>query len=182
MLPLWAIKWIIYGVIAAALLGCVAYVKHEWDAGQKARVQIAIVHKQEKAVTAAVGKADAAAGAQEAKAQAGLTEQTRVIIKRIPTYVTRSVPGKPVPCIPWGFVRLHDAAVLGVDPGSLPNPGGLADDACSTVEYPDLAGTVARNYGAARANAEQLDALIAAEKTRAAAANAAGAASLDTHR
>lgn len=167
------IRLIAYGVMALTLLGGVAYVKHEWDAGQQAQAQIHVLAAQTKAVTVAVAAVDKSAGAAERKAQTAIASSVKTIIKRIPTYVHVSTPSAPVPCIPWGFVRLHDAAVLGVDPGSLPSAAGQSDDACSTITYPALAGVIADNYAAARANGEQLNALEADIKARSAATAAA---------
>jgi hypothetical protein len=66
-----------------------------------------------------------------------------------------------------------DAAALGVDPDTLSLAPGQSDGSCAPVKASDLAASVAGNYGAARANAEQLTALqnwIAAEAQAARAA------------
>jgi hypothetical protein len=165
-----AVKLIAWGVIAAVALGFAAYVKHEWDAGKAAQAQIKVLHVQEKAVGAAETKVVDQSAAQETTAQAALSAQTRIIIEKVPVYVSNArsdVPG--VACVSVGLVRLHDAAALGVDPASLPAPVG-ADDACSTVTPAALASTIARNYAAARANAEQLNALEADVRAQADAA------------
>ena len=162
-LSLATIKLIVYAIIAAVLLGGVAYVKHEWDAGQAARHQVAARAAQDRAVAASEKIVVSSAAAQEKTAQAALAAQTVVIVKRIPVYVSTKAPpaGHPaVGCITYGLLRLHDAAVLGVSPDDLPAAGQL-DDACSPVAPSDFASTIARNYAAARANAEQLDALEA---------------------
>jgi hypothetical protein len=167
----WAtVKLIAWGVLAATVLGFAAYVKHEWEAGKAAQAQIVVLHKQEKAVAGAEKSVVAQAGSSEQAAQAALSAQARVIIEKVPIYVSNArsnVPG--VACVSVGLVRLHDAAALGVDPASLPAPVG-ADDACSTVTPAALASTIARNYAAARANAEQLDALEADVRAQADAA------------
>lgn len=177
MLSLLQIRLIAYAVLALTILGAVGYVKYEWDSGRAAKHKLDVVQAQQRAVVAAVVSTDRVAAQHETQAQATIQTVTRTIVKRIPTYVHVSTPGAPVPCIPWGFVRLHDAAVLGVDPASLPNPAGQSDDACSTITYPDLAARIADNYAAARANAEQLNALEADARARSASAASAGAAS-----
>lgn len=138
------------GVLALTILG----VKHEWDLGQAARHTLAqaqhVAHAQQVAVT----KVDRAAAAAEPKAQTRIVTRYRTLTKEVPTYVPTSVP-----CIPWGVVRLHDAAVLGVDPASLQPPAAGADDACSDVDPRAFVGTVLGNYQAAEQNAEQLNAL-----------------------
>lgn len=156
-LSLSAIKGIAWLVVAATLLGGVAYVKHEWDAGQAARAQVAAQAAQVKAVVASQKVVVSTAADTEKAAQGALQAQSATIIKRIPVYVSVKVP--PVGCITNGLVRLHDAAALGVDPASLASPG--PDDACATLAPSDFAATIARNYAAARANAEQLNALEA---------------------
>lgn len=85
--------------------------------------------------------------------------RTRTIVQEVPRYVPveadRACP------IPVGFVRVHDAAAAGDDgvPAD-PAPAG-ADAAPSGVALSTVAATVAENYGACNANAEQLRALQA---------------------
>jgi len=62
-------------------------------------------------------------------------------------------------CIPFGFVRVLDAAGYGVGPAELPLPAGKSDDDCSPLDWAPLAQALIGNIGDARANAEQLDAL-----------------------
>jgi hypothetical protein len=63
-------------------------------------------------------------------------------------------------CVPYGLVRVLDAASSGRLTDSLPLPTGKSDAACAPVGWDTLAGAVTENYGTARSNAEQLDALI----------------------
>lgn len=172
------IRLISYGLLAASLLGGMAYVKHEWDAGQKARAQIVELHHQQRVQTAAQVQVVAQAATAETAAQSTLQAQARVIVRRIPVYVSRS-PSPVVGCVTWGMLRLHDAAALGLDPSDLPASPGV-DAACSAVAPAALADTIARNYAAARANAEQLNALEADIRAQAAvAANASPPAPVD---
>lgn len=161
----WAtIRLIGYALLAAAVLGGLAYVKHEWDAGQRARVQVHAAQAANVRITRTVAASDHAAATAEASAQTRIVVRTRTLTERIPVYVPVSSP-----CIPWGVVRVHDAAVLHVDPGSLQPPAGQPDDACSDVEPRAFVGAVVANYGIADANAEQLNALEASIQERAAA-------------
>lgn len=96
----------------------------------------------------------------ETVAQAGLSQQAKVIIERIPTYVSNK-PSAPIGCVTWGMLRLHDAAVAGVEPSSLEPPAGQLDGSCSLVAPSVFMGVVAGNYAVAKSNAEQLDALEA---------------------
>jgi hypothetical protein len=54
-----------------------------------------------------------------------------------------------------------DAAVHGVIADSLALPAGKSDDACTGVDAAALARSIVDNYGAAKLNSEQLNALIA---------------------
>lgn len=85
-------------------------------------------------------------------------EQIRAVIKEVPKHVTPDTDRRT--CVPYGFVRTLDAAVLGVRPGDLPLPAGKSDDDCAPIEASSLAAGIAENYGAARQNAVQLDALL----------------------
>lgn len=131
-----------------------------WYAPQlaSAKAQIAASHTAAKAVQAAhvaITKADTAS---EDHAQATIQEQAKAIIRKVPVYVSTS-PSPPVGCVTNGMLRLHDAAVLGLDPAVLPPPAAEPDAGCSTVSPSDFMATVAGNYATARANAEQLNAL-----------------------
>ncbi len=161
-------KWAGYGVVVLVLVATLLGVKYEWDQGRQA---VKIVHAA-KAVAAtqvkAVQAVDKPAAAAEGAEQTKIILRTRTLIKKVPTYVSTS-PAPARGCITWGMLRLHDAAVLGVDPASLQPPAGEPDDACSAVDPAAFMAGVASNYGAAEANAEQLNALEKDLNARAAA-------------
>lgn len=116
-------------------------------------------HADTKAVTAVVGKTQAAAVATE---DVGRTVEirreaarviTREILKEVPVYVTVEADRQ---CdVPVGFVRLHDAAAQGTAP-AFPDGAGQSPDAPSGVELSTVAATVADNYGVARDLREQV--------------------------
>lgn len=81
------------------------------------------------------------AGFLRGQAQAKTITLTKEIPKYVPVEVDRAFP---VPC---GFVRLHDAAALGVYPQALDNPSALADDAACPLKASDLAAVIVENYG-----------------------------------
>lgn len=83
-----------------------------------------------------------------------IEKRGQTIIKEVPIYVSEAAD-RACP-VPAGFVRLHDAVATG-----LPAPGsaGAADDAASGVALSAVAGTIAENYTACHANAEQLSQL-----------------------
>ena len=162
-----AVKWIVYAIMAATFLGLVTYVKVEWDRGQHAIHVVHAAHVVAKRQTAAVIRVDKPAATAEKAAQTTIVYRTRTLIRKVAAHVTASTP-----CIPWAVVRLHDAAVLHVDPASLQPPAGQSDDACSDVAPTAFVVTVIDNYAVADANAEQLNALEANIAARAAAAQA----------
>lgn len=161
-----------YCVLALVLLATLAGVKHEWDLGQAARQQVhqiaAISHKAGIAVTAV----DLKAGRADTTEQTRIVTRTRTLLQKVNVYVPVSTP-----CVPWGVVRLHDAAVLGVDPGTLQAPPGAADDACSPFTAAQLMAAVVANYGAADQNAQQLNDLETNLRDRATAVAGTGLAS-----
>lgn len=100
----------------------------------------------------------------EAAAQNRIITRTITVTQEVPHYVT--VQADAVSCIPYGLVRVLDAAALAgpngsVSPGDLALPAGQSDDACSPVKASVLAASVVANYGTAAQNAEQLNALEA---------------------
>lgn len=85
-----------------------------------------------------------------------IEKRGETIIKEVPVYVSEAADRACA--VPVGFVRLHDAVAAG-----LPAPGaaGAADDAPSGIALSAVTGTVAGNYTACHANAEQLSQLQA---------------------
>lgn len=148
----WPYRLLIVAVLAAALVGVgwvkgASHVQAEWDAE---------VAKQ--SLTAArVEKAQAQATVQVVTEYVDRVKIVRqagdTIIKEVPVYVPAQADAACV--VPRGFVRLHDAAAQGV----VPEPAGDSDAAPAGVALSAVAGTVAENYTACRANAEQLSAL-----------------------
>lgn len=112
---------------------------------------------------------NAEATINEANQQARLAQKTLTLIRKVPVYVTAKADA--VACIPWGVVRVLDAAVAGVDPATLPTPAGQPDDACSDVKASEASAILAEDIGAANQNAEQLNALEAHDRQQAAALN-----------
>lgn len=120
----------------------------------------------------AVEAAARAKAAQVAKTQAQVTKAatqaytvtaghiqtiTRTIVKNVPTYITPATDTRYP--LPVGFVRVSDAAALGLDVSAIPLPAGQSDDSPSTVTASHAATIIAGNYGGCRANAAQLAAL-----------------------
>ena len=64
-------------------------------------------------------------------------------------------------CVPYGFVRLHDAAARSLSFASVGIAPGKSDDACAPVKWADVERVIVANYSLANDNAEQLNRLIA---------------------
>lgn len=179
-----ASTWVIYLLLAAASAGAGAYATHRFDLATidslKLAQQQAIITAQDEAIKKqrAIDAQNWSAAAAEAQAQQTITTRTVTIEKEVPKYVHDfvPVPGETqtitVGCITYGFVRVLDAAALGVDPASLDLAPGQSDDTCTALKDTDLASAIVENYGIANGNAEQLDALIASVKNNAATAEA----------
>jgi hypothetical protein len=146
--------------IAAALAAAVAgfaggWKVHDWrDASAElgaARTAVAVVQRQ------AVVSQRVAVTSQQA--QDHVRTVTRTLIQKVPDYVSPTADaGFP---LPWGFVRLHDAAVAGVDlSAATAGPGG-PDDAPSDVAASSAAAVIVANYGDCHADQARLAAFQA---------------------
>jgi hypothetical protein len=156
------------GIIAllAVIVGLVAggaYEEHRIDAAKLTSLELsyqtasATAAAQAAATQKQLDAATSAATTAAATQQAALNNQLQAEVLSVPTYVKTPA----TPCVPWGFIRVLDATVLGSDPASLPLPAGAANDACSTFSYATVAASIVVNYGHAKFNAAQLTALQA---------------------
>lgn len=145
--------YIIVGVIAAVVAGSagfglawklqdgnIASQQVAWDKAEAKAVADAL--KKERAGRAVTDKVEAKVVAERVRIQTVV--QTH--IREVPKYVTVQADARCV--LPVGFVRLHDAAALGVPVEAVPDPAGRADDAPADVKCSDVAEVVAVNYGA----------------------------------
>ncbi len=116
--------------------------------------QAGIAMAEAKAGSDAVNRIAAAAEQQQAKIRNQTQTLTREVVKYVPVEVDHGV------VIPWGFVRVFDAAASGGgDPSAISIGAGQSDTAASGVTLSEIAALSAANDGACRANAEQLAAL-----------------------
>jgi hypothetical protein len=91
----------------------------------------------------------------EAEAQKQIITRTVTLIQKVPTYVSPETDSRI--CVPYGVVRLLDAATLQTSPDAFPLPTGQSDESCSPVEASALAKGVIENYlNVCEANSEQL--------------------------
>lgn len=134
--------------------------KARWEARNAAEAKVEVkVHKDAAVKVEAQANAGQRIGAKAATADQAIQTQIKEIIVYAPKHITPATDSRV--CIPYGFVRVLDAAILGVRPDDLPLPTGASDDACAPVVASHLAAEIVANYGLARQNANQLDALIA---------------------
>jgi hypothetical protein len=170
-------------LLPAIAFGGGVYIAHHWDAGDVAALQtkIATIQRDDarakaKAVAAAsdrMRRADAISlnsAVAEAASRQQLADQKSIIAKEVHRHVSPAISDRI--CVPFGLVRVLDAASLGADPDTLSLPAGQSDGACAPVTADALAANVAANYATARSNAERLNALQAWVTAEADAANA----------
>jgi hypothetical protein len=107
--------------------------------------------------------ADAAA-ATAAQTAAAAQSQIRTVLQKVPVYVSDDASRRCV--VPWGAVRLLDAAASGadLDAAAARIAPGQPDDAASDVTLPEAVALLAADLGIARQNAGQLSGLQAAVK------------------
>ena len=164
-------------VLPVLAFGCGLYAAHHWDEGdiETLRAKIATVERDDaRAKTLAIAdaadrlkRADASslnAAVAESAAQQKLVDEKSRLLQEVHLHVS----SRSHICIPYGVVRMLDAASLGVDPDILSLSAGQSDATCTPVTAADLAASVAANYASARANAEQLNALEAWNRAQAA--------------
>jgi hypothetical protein len=173
-------KTLAVGFLAGALLVGVpaSLVVHKMDTAALEKVQLAdakaevVATVKAAATTHTLDTQNGTAAVAEVKAQVQIVHDTQVITKEIPVYVTPAQDARSPCAVSVGLLRVLTAAQTGADPASLPSPAGATDDACTAVGLSDLAASLSGDFGAARANAEQLNALIAAVKANAQAISA----------
>jgi hypothetical protein len=110
------------------------------------------------ALAARAALADAANDQARANAQDDQAVQTQIqtVIRKVPIYV--SVANDRACVLPWGAVRLLDAAASGAQLGDVAAAvaPGQPDDAASDVKLSEAVALLAADFGIARQNAGQL--------------------------
>jgi hypothetical protein len=118
-----------------------------------------------KARADALAQRQAWAAQGQAQARAHLTasdamrRQIETIVEKVPVYVSEKSNAGCV--VPWGVVRLLDAAASGasLDAAGAAIAPGRPDDAPSSVALSEAVALLAADLGIARRNADQLDRL-----------------------
>lgn len=115
----------------------------------------AVTAELQRSATAA--RVSDAVGRRSAERQTAIRTNTIEILREVPVYVTAQANAGCV--VPHGFVRLHDAAATGADPGAVSDPAAPPHDAPSGTSLTEVSGRVIENYGVCRAEAERLKSL-----------------------
>lgn len=141
---------LLLGVAAVAGGFAAGWKVHDWRdaASQLHATQAAVRTVQRQAATSqaiAVG---------DQRAQDRVRTVTRRLIEKVPVHVTPQID-RAFP-LPWGFVRVHDAAVRGDDLSAAPESAAEPDDAASDVAPSRAVTVIAGNYGACRADRQRL--------------------------
>jgi hypothetical protein len=116
-----------------------------------AKARAAVLKSREKWIAAAQVQARA-----HLAAAAATRQQIKTIVKKVPVYVSAKSDSACV--VPWGAVRLLDAAASGValDRVRATVAPGRSDDAPSDVTLSEAVALLATDLGHARQNADQL--------------------------
>jgi hypothetical protein len=145
-------------LIGGGLKAQVAALEKDIAARDLAQAKAQAAAMQARLQWTAKGEAEAAS---HVAAQAKTETQIQRVIEKVPVYVT---PKAAAACtLPWGFVRLLDAAASGADLDAVRAriAPGQPDDAASDVTLPEAASLLAADLGIARQNADQLEHLEA---------------------
>lgn len=163
---IFSLKTTAIAVVVAFLAGAGSgsWITHELAQAKADRLELAQQRAYNKAINAARA-AERTQAQKDFKAEKEHLQRQRRnsvryvnLTKEVPVYVTEI---QDRACVPYGLVRVLDAAALGSDPAALELPPGKSNDDCSPLEPSALARGILRNYEVAQQNAEQLDALIA---------------------
>lgn len=163
LIPIWLVA-LVAGIASAAGATCVTRAIYVAKVEHMVAAQALAVSKAVNEAAAEqkrVDKVSMDAAVSEAEAQQKEVIKTVTITK----WITRHV--KDIPnCPSLDLVRLHDAAALGADPESLSDATGQSNVGSTDVTTTAFSEAINDNYGACRANAEQLTALQAWELKR----------------
>jgi hypothetical protein len=144
-------KLSLFAAAATAIGGFAAGWKvHDWrdGAAQVQAAQSAVKTVQRQAA------ASQAIAVSDQRTQDRVRTVTRTLIQKVPVYVSATTDARfPVP---WGYVRLHDAAAVGDDLSAAASGPDRPDDAASDVAASEAARVVVANYGACRADQARL--------------------------
>lgn len=158
----------LFGITALVSLlvggGGAGFVVHKMDAASYARLETKVANAEAEALKQAEvlrqkyeQKRLDEAVAWEAQRQ-GLLSQSRAANQKVERYVKNSAGS----CITYGALRLLDGeGILGSGAERLPLPSGKSNDSCAPISAVVFHRTLVNDLTSCRANAAQLNALIA---------------------
>ena len=157
------LKAILFAIVAGAAAIGGFMLAHKLDAAAYTKLELSYAQAQATAVATAAAEQKRLDDIATQAAQLEAANQSRLAAnaQAALTEVQNHVKTVYVSCLPLGFVRVLDAAALGVTAASLPHAAGNTDATCSKVDPVALARSIVQNYFTANSNAEQLNALIA---------------------
>jgi hypothetical protein len=143
-------------LLGGGLKARVAALERGRDGHALADAKAAAAALQAQAAWAARGETQARA---HLAAQRATDIQIQTVVKEVPVYVSAISDAKCI--LPWGAVRLLDAAASGAATAGLRDriAPGQPDDAASGISLSEAVAVLAGNLGAARQNAGQLERL-----------------------
>lgn len=171
-----AIKLAVAGIALLGALGGGFYAGYRWELGayeQRVASDALAVQKVQAAamtLTRTIDAHNTTAAVKDAQVQQQIVTKTVTLTREVPVYVHDKIACPSGVTV--GFIRVLVAAERGVDPASLSLPAGVTDDTCAADAQSDLAAQIVADFGAANANAQQLNDLIAAVKANDATATA----------
>lgn len=156
------IPFLTYAKVASVvvLMGATAYVTHGFDMGRYEKLKASYAQAEATALQAAMDEQKRLDAISQAAAEheASRQSQLRAATQRRLAQVEKHVQALGH-CLPYGVVRVLVAASGGRLPDGLSLPTGKSDATCAPAGWAEFLRGVVRDYGSARANAEQLDAL-----------------------
>jgi hypothetical protein len=144
-------KLALFAAAAAAIGGFgLGWQVHDWrdGAAETHLAQAAVKTVQRQAAASQV------IAVADQRTQDRVRTVTRTLIETVPVYVRASTDARfPVP---WGFVRLHDAAAVGDDLSAAATSPRRPDGVASDVKVSEAIRVVVGNYGSCRADQARL--------------------------
>jgi len=139
-----------YAAVFLLALGIGVFAGMRLDAYQQTKAAL----EASQAVVSTIGKQDTATAAIETKdadQQVKIVTNTITVVKRVPVYVKVN---KACPTVPAGFVAIHDASALSVEPKSMTEDQASQP---SNKTLQDVANKVVENYGTCNATIQRLN-------------------------
>lgn len=148
--------------VVAGLVGSGAYVEHQVDEGTIQSMKVAEATAAQQAEAKALAQQQAYTSIANAAAQKQTADQQEISngIQTSLAAVAPVVKTVATNCVPYGLVRVLDAAASGRNPADLSYPTGQSDNACAPTSWAAVGRSVVANYYTARANADQLTGLV----------------------